>query len=149
MLLAGGGSGHAQQLLEQELERVDPHGKFVEQIGFVRHDRIPQLLAAADIFVFASSCENMPNTLVEAMASGMPIASSNRGPMPEILLDGGLYFDPEDPTSISDALHRIIVNEELRISTAERSKELSEQYSWARCASETMKFLHETIVKYS
>ena len=55
-----------------------------------------RLLADANLFVFASSCENMPNTLVEAMAIGLPIACSDRGPMPEVLRDGGVYFDPED-----------------------------------------------------
>ena len=35
----------------------------------------------------------MPNTLVEAMASGLPIACSDRGPMPEVLGDGGVLFD--------------------------------------------------------
>ena len=51
-----------------------------------------RLLADANLFVFASSCENMPNTLVEAMAVGLPIACSDRGPMPEVLRDGGRLF---------------------------------------------------------
>ena len=58
------------------------------------------VLKRAHLFVFASSCENMPNTLVEAMASGLPIACSDRGPMPEILRDGGTYFDPENEVTI-------------------------------------------------
>jgi len=44
------------------------------------------------------------NILVEAMASGLPIACSNRGPMPEVLGDAGVYFDPEDPHDIARAL---------------------------------------------
>ncbi|MFH1738574.1 MAG: glycosyltransferase family 1 protein, partial [bacterium] len=149
LLLAGGGTGRAQRLLEKEMERVDPHGQFVKQIGFVSHDRVPSVIASADIFVFASSCENMPNTLVEAMAGGLPIASSDRGPLPEILKDGGVYFDPENPTSISTAIEKLIANEELRISIAVRAKELSEKYSWSRCASETWNFLRTTIAEYN
>lgn len=149
LLLAGGGTGRTQRLLETEMERVDPHGEFIEQIGFVEHDCIPKLLAAADLFVFASSCENMPNTLVETMAGGFPIASSNRGPMPEVLDDGGVYFDPENPKSISTAIERIITSEELRISIAARAKELSEKYSWTKCASETWKYLLATIAEYN
>lgn len=148
LLLAGGGSGRVQRLLEEEMARVDSQGKFVKQIGFMEHDCIPKLLAAADVFVFASSCENMPNTLVEAMAGGLPIASSNRGPMPEILKDGGVYFDPENPISISTAIQEILNNREMRISMAVRAKELSEKYSWARCASETWNFLRTTITKH-
>ena len=46
----------------------------------------------------------MPNTLLEGMASGVPIISSNYGPMPEILGDCGLYFDPENVNSLITAL---------------------------------------------
>jgi len=141
LLLAGGGRGRAQKLLDEEIARTDPQGEFVEQIGFVSHDNMPDLLAAVDLFVFASSCENMPNTLVEGMASGLPIACSNRGPMPEVLEDGGIYFDPESSKSISMAIEKIITDKDLRMSIARRAKELSRQYSWARCASETWEFL--------
>ena len=141
ILFAGGGDGYAQKLLDEEIVRIDPGREYIKQLGFVGHDKIPELLTATDIFIFASSCENMPNTLVEAMASGLPIACSNRGPMPEVLVDGGEYFDPENSESISLAIEKIIVNEDLRISMANRAKELSEQYSWNRCGTETWDFM--------
>jgi glycosyltransferase involved in cell wall biosynthesis len=145
LLLAGGGGGRAQRLLDEEIAQTDPRREFIESLGFVRHDEIPGLLAKADVFIFASSCENMPNTLVEAMSSGLPIACSDRGPMPEVLKDGGVYFDPESSASIAVAIEKIIADGELRISIAKRAKELSEQYSWSRCASETWEFLRTTI----
>lgn len=145
LLLAGGGKGREQRLLDEEIARIDPQGDFIASIGFVRHEEIPILLSKADLFIFASSCENMPNTLLEAMASGLPIACSDRGPMPEILEDGGVYFDPESPDSISAATESIILNREMRISTAKRAKELAEQYSWPRCSSETWNFLRSSI----
>ena len=145
LLLAGGGSGRAQRLLDEEIARTDPQEDFIKSIGFVRHEDIPALLSKADLFIFASSCENMPNTLVEAMACGLPIACSARGPMPEILKDGGVYFDPESAESIVAATETIILNRDVRISAARRAKELSEQYSWARCACETWDFLRESI----
>lgn len=139
--LVGGGRGRPQRLLDEEIARTDPKRDFVETIGFVPHDGIPELLAKADLFIFASSCENMPNTLVEAMAGGLPIACSNRGPMPEVLEDGGVYFDPEDSESIAAAIEKIVTHADLRVSIAKRAKALSEQYSWARCAAETWDFL--------
>jgi len=145
LYLAGGGSGKAQRLLDAEIARTDPQREFVKTIGFVRHEEIPALLARADLFIFASSCENMPNTLVEAMASGLPIASSNRGPMPEVLKDGGVYFDPEDHESIVAAVQSIIVNRDLRARIARRARELSERYSWTSCARETWEFLRENV----
>ena len=110
----------------------------------VGHSEIPAYLADADIFIFASSCENMPNTLVEAMASGLPIACSDRGPMPEILKDAGVYFDPENPESISTAVFELVKSHELRNKLANSAYQLSTQYSWARCASETWRYLSDT-----
>jgi glycosyltransferase involved in cell wall biosynthesis len=93
------------------------------------------------VFVFASSCENMPSTLIEAMASGLPIACSDRGPMPEVLQDGGTYFDPEDPASIAAAIGELLQSPERRRSAAARARALAARYSWARCADETWSFL--------
>jgi glycosyltransferase involved in cell wall biosynthesis len=104
---------------------------------------LPGYLAEADIFVFASSCENMPVTLVEAMAVGLPIACSNRGPMPEVLGDGGVYFDPEDPAGIVGAVQTLIDDPALRAHCARRAHQLAQQYSWRRCAHETFGFLAE------
>ena len=143
--LAGGGSGLPKRLLDEEIARTDPQGDFIESIGFVRHEEIPVLLSKVDLFIFASSCENMPNTLLEAMASGLPIVCSDRGPMPEILKDGGVYFDPEISESIAESIEQIMLNFEKRKSIAKRAKELSEQYSWARCAGETWDFLRASI----
>lgn len=145
LMLVGGGSGRAQRLLDETIRSSDPDGSFVKLAGFVHHEKLPGMLASSDIFIFASSCETISITLLEAIAVGLPIACSNRGPMPEVLKDGGVYFDPENPESIATAIKRIIDDEDLRISIAKRAKELSGQYSWARCAAETWEFLKEVV----
>jgi glycosyltransferase involved in cell wall biosynthesis len=142
--LVGGGRGPAQKMLRHQMALSDPRGEFVTQEDFVPQAELPGYLAESDIFVFASSCENMPNTLVEAMAAGLPIACSQRGPMPEVLEDGGEYFDPEVPASIANALRKLIEDENLRRKLAARAKTLSARYSWDRCARETWSFLSET-----
>lgn len=98
-----------------------------------------------DHFVFASSCENMPNTLVEAIAAGLPLACSRRGPMHEILGDAGLYFDPESHLSIAEAIRRLIDDPLLRDDLTSRARQLSQQYSWPRCAHQTWAFTAETV----
>jgi glycosyltransferase involved in cell wall biosynthesis len=144
LTLVGGGAGRAQQLLDEQIARLDPDGDFVEKMPFVPQQELPSLLVDADVFVFASSCENMPITLIEAMAAGLPIACSNRGPMPEVLADGGVYFDPEDADSIASAVQQIIGDPVLRQSIAQRAENLSSGYSWSRCADETWAFITET-----
>lgn len=145
--LVGGGNGRAQKRLQEKINEVDPDCRFVKQHEFVPQRALPQFLALADIFVFASSCENMPNTLIEAMTAGVPIACSNRGPMPEVLKDGGVYFDPENPDSIAEAIIDLIANPAKRSLLADRAKKLSQQYSWSRCSHETFSFIAQTAVR--
>jgi glycosyltransferase involved in cell wall biosynthesis len=85
----------------------------------------------------------MPNILLEGMASGLPIACSNCGPMPEVLGDAGVYFDPENPKDIARALRELIESPVLRTKSAESSFERVRRYSWRRCADETFRFLAE------
>lgn len=147
LTLVGGGSGLAQHLLDEQIIASDPEREFVEQLDFLPQSDLPGYLANSDMFVFASSCENLPITLLEAMAVGLPIACSNRGPMPEVLKDGGIYFDPEDDISIAAAIEEIIRNPAVRQAIAERAKSLANKYSWTHCADETWDFIVNTLRK--
>jgi len=142
--LVGGGAGRPEAMLQTELARSDPSGAYVTRAGFIPQADLPALFDRSDIFVFASSCENMPNTLIEGMASGLPVASSDRGPMPEVLGDGGVYFDPEDSVSIASAIERLIQDENLRESVSRSAMKLAGAFSWERCADETWTFLRDT-----
>ena len=142
--LIGGGKGKAQKLLEASIKKYDPNALFVQLVSFVPHSQIPEYLSKSNIFVFASSCENMPITLIEGMSSGLPIACSDRGPMPEVLQDGGIYFDPEVPTSIVHAIEKIINNKSIREDTTKLAKSLSEKFSWQVCADQTWRFILDT-----
>ena len=125
----------------------DAKKQWVNYHGAIPHDELHAIYANADLGLFPSSCENMPNILLEKMAAGLPIASSNRGPMPEILGDAGVYFDPEQDQDIAVAIEQLINNLSLRQSVAKRAKALSEQYSWERCADRTWAFLVQTYAR--
>ena len=152
LTLTCGGSddGHelSKNLLKEELSLSDPNCSFVKITGFVNQDKLPTLLKKTDIFVFASSCENMPNTLIEAMSSGVPIACSNKGPMPEVLKKGGVYFDPENPKSIAIAIKKLIKNKKFRLKISKESVELSKKYSWKICSERTLTFLNKVVKKF-
>lgn len=137
----GGGSGKAQLKFEKVKEQINDNSAFITQHEFVAHDKLQDQYNNKDIIIFASSCENMPNTLIEGMCTGLPIACSDRGPMPEVLKDGGVYFDPENVASIEGAIKTIIEDEDLRSAISKKSKVLSEQYSWTRCSMETFSYL--------
>jgi glycosyltransferase involved in cell wall biosynthesis len=139
--LVGGGEPVAENLVKNAIEKSSDNGLFVERIKSVGHDEIPALLAESDLFVFASSCENMPVTLIEGMAVGLPIACSNRGPMPEVLESGGAYFDPEDFTSIANAIEKVLNSSCFRLSISKEAKNLSVQYTWKQCSDDTFEYI--------
>ena len=127
--------------LARTIARVDPQGAFVFRHGAVPHADLHLRYAAADVNLFASSCENLPLILLEGMAAGLPTACSDRAPMPEVLGEGGEYFDPEDPASIAAALGRLVASPGLRAERARVAHERARAYSWRRCADETFAFL--------
>jgi glycosyltransferase involved in cell wall biosynthesis len=127
--------------LMRAIEKYDPNCSFVNYKGALAYEDMIDCYANADMCLFGSSCENMPNTLLEAMASGLPIASSNRGPMPEVLQDGGVYFDPECAEQIESAVLRLLKSSQLRERVVFRATRLASEYTWKRCANETFKFL--------
>lgn len=138
----GGGAGKAQLKFDKTIKTIN-NNEYLVQHDFVVHSKLPQLIQEKDIFIFASSCENMPNTLIEGMSSGLPIACSNRGPMPEVLQDGGVYFNPENVEEIENAIMNIITNSIDRMRISKRALELSDFYSWKRCSKETFEYLIE------
>ncbi len=127
--------------LRKTLGWIDPSGEFVRHSGPVLHAELYERYAQADLGLFASSCENMPNILLEAMASGLPIACSRRGPMPGILGEAGIYFDPEKPDEIAGALRTLIEQPAMRRRLAIDAHQKAMEFTWESCAKETFSFL--------
>ena len=138
----------ALKRLKASLRRFDPEGSWIRYHGEVPYTELHHIYARANLGVFAASCENMPNILLETMAAGLPVACSNRGPMPEILQDAGVYFDPEMPEEISHALKQLIVSSDLRAELATASYLAAKAFTWERCAADTFEFLSETIQRH-
>ena len=138
--LIGPSTPKALQLLHKALTRLDPAGEFIRYEGAVPYDQLATRYHRADAFAFASSCETFGQILLEAMSAGLPIACSDRSAMPEILEDAGLYFDPERPDSIADAMRTLTESATLRAGLAAAAYERSLTYSWERCA-QTFTFL--------
>lgn len=123
------------------LQQFDHSGEWLHYLGKIPFSELHNVYHNADIFVFASTCENLPNTLLEAMAAGLPVACSNRPPMPEVLGAHGLYFDPEQPGEIANALEALISNPAARYEMARAAYERVEELTWERSAGRTFEFL--------
>jgi glycosyltransferase involved in cell wall biosynthesis len=144
--LIGGGSKKSINKLKDQIYLSDPNGLFIHYHGAIDHQEIPNYISEANIFIFASSCENLPITLLEAMAAGIPIACSNRGPMPEVIQDGGVFFDPEDVLSISDSINKLIKDHSLREKLRAKSKKISNKFTWQNNAIQTTAFIEKTLL---
>jgi glycosyltransferase involved in cell wall biosynthesis len=127
--------------LLKTLRQVDPSSGAVRYLGAVPYDELHAKYQTADICVFASSCETIANILIEGMAAGLPTVCADRGPMREVLGDGGVYCDPEDAQSIADGVRALAESPELLAEKARIAFERAKQYSWKRCADETLSFL--------
>jgi glycosyltransferase involved in cell wall biosynthesis len=143
--IIGYDDGTATAIVDKYLSNSAFSMDYIRILGPVDNEMLPDILLNADIFVFASTCENLPVTLLEAMAVGIPIASSDRGPMPEVLDNGGLYFNPDDHRSIASSIRQLIVDFELRKRLSNQSKLLASQYSWRRCSAETFSFICDNL----
>jgi len=131
----------ALKRLKSVIKKLDPDGRWAHYRGPISYKELDSVYKKADLGIFASSCENMPNILLENLASGLPVACSNRGPMPEILGDAGIYFDPENSVEIANAIRKLIQSPQLRSEKAMEGFELSKKYNWTTCADQTLEFL--------
>ena len=145
--LVGGGDSQALNLMLDAIHRNKSDKNFIFYHGSLPYKETLEWYHKADMFVFPSTCENLPIILLEAMTAGLPIASSDRGPMPEVLKDAGLYFNPESVTSIKNCLRYMIENPNLRKRLGAKAKQYSLAYSWKKCADETFAFLRSIYKK--
>lgn len=106
----------------------------VKILGLVSHERLIELYSSALAFLFPSTLEACPHTLIEAMACGAPIAASKAPPMPEICERAAIYFDPLDKNDIALKIDLLLTDEGLRNSLRKASLERCKYFDWDKTA---------------
>lgn len=129
--------------LSAELAELDPGGAFIHYRGALPYEELPEAYRRADGFAHASSCESFGQTVVEAMAAGIPVACSRRSAMPELLQECGVYFDPERPDDIAQTLHALLLDRELRERNVRAASRRAADFCWERCARDTFAVIAE------
>lgn len=109
-------------------------GEDVLILGAIPHAMLPRWYRGAVVNIFASSCENCPNILLEALAAGRPLLSSICPPMPEFGGGAPAYFNPYDPQSLAVLLMRCLDDLDLRKEMGARSASQSRLFSARRMA---------------
>jgi len=138
--LVGPAHDASKNRLQRAIRRLGAE-EYIRYRGEVAYFDLPEAYNSCDGFVFASTCENLPNCLLEAMNAGLPIACSDKPPMPDILGDGGVYFDAGDTDDIVRALHPLFTSPDAREMYSAAAFARAHAYTWERCAEDTFAFL--------
>jgi glycosyltransferase involved in cell wall biosynthesis len=106
--------------------------------GFVPDEDLPAFYNLASLFAFPSLYEGFGIPVLEAMACGCPVVTTKTGCSPEVAGDAALLADPYDPDAIANAMGKVLIEESFRKSLIERGFARAEQFSWRKCASQTL-----------
>ncbi len=102
---------------------------------------LPSLLSRAEAFVLPSLYEGFGLPVIEAMACGIPVVAADNSSLSEIVGESGLLYKPNTPDSLANALREIIESATLRNQLKEKGLEKVKQFSWEKCARETLDWL--------
>lgn len=126
-------------------ENCTPNCKGVLFCGEVPHDQMVSYLSCADVFVLPTLHEGCCNAIVEAMACGLPIVSSDRSFNDDILNEeNSIRIDPNDVNSIANAIRVLKDDPEKCLKLGEKSLEIVQSFQIGRRAQEIISFLTRT-----
>lgn len=126
-------------------KEIDPENKIIQYRGPLDIKSIKKIYSLADFLIFASSCENLPNILLEKMATGLPIACSKKRPMIDILGKNGVYFDYNSISDIETCIKKIINSLKERKNISMDSRRIAKTYTWEKSKKKTIRFIKEFV----
>ena len=131
VLLVGDGPDRAR--VQAAARRLGLSGR-LHVTGFVAHDRVPAVLAAADLLVLPSFYEELGTVLIEALQVGLPAVASDVGGIPEVVEHGrtGLLVAPGDPAALAQAIDAVLGDPALRARLQAGARARAADYDWER-----------------
>ena len=121
----------------EELDLVDK----VIFLDYVAEKDLPSLYSGARLLLFPSLMEGLGMPILEAMACGCPVVTSNRSPMADLVDSEELSADPKNPMDISNVCKRILSNELHRTTIIQKSLARSQQFTWDDTAQQILEFM--------
>jgi glycosyltransferase involved in cell wall biosynthesis len=147
-LVIAGGPGW---LADRIFDTINSTGmqQYVHLIGFVDDDDLPALYSGAACVAFPSLYEGFGFPILEGMACGTPVVTSNISSMPEAAGDAALLVDPYDVAAIADALRRLLTDESLRQTLVERGYRQAQRLTWERSAAQLKHVYQQLLASHS
>lgn len=142
-LVLAGKPGWDNNALVQQVEAMGL-GQDVRLLGFVADALLPDLYAAAEVFVYPSLYEGFGLPPLEAMACGVPVIASNRSSLPEVCGDAALLVDPVDTQGLAKALESVLQSPRLQLELRTKGVAQAARFQWATTARKTLAIYRET-----
>lgn len=115
--------------------------------GYIPQHDLPAVYTAAALFIYPSFYEGFGLPLLEAMACGVPVITSNVSSMPEVVGDAGIIVDPHNVDKLTDSAFRVLTNRELHDELRNKGLERAKSFSWEQTAKETIAVYEKTFSK--
>ncbi|PIZ95031.1 MAG: hypothetical protein COX81_01900 [Candidatus Magasanikbacteria bacterium CG_4_10_14_0_2_um_filter_37_12] len=139
-LILVGKPGYGYEKVQQAIENSKYKNDIITP-GWVDEEDVPYIMNVAEVFVFPSLYEGFGIPILEAMACGTPVVTSCGSSLEEVGEDACVYVDPENIQDIAEAVVKLIENIEYRMSHVEKGIRRAENFSWEKCATETLNIL--------
>jgi glycosyltransferase involved in cell wall biosynthesis len=147
-VLAGAASDAAKAALEDEIRRLGLTGKVI-WTGALDDEGMVGVYNGAAMFVYPSLYEGFGLPVLEAMACGIPVVTSRRSSLPELVADAAILVDPMDLEALADQMRSLVRSSELRSALSIRGIARASQFTWDRCARATIEAYERAVVDSS
>jgi glycosyltransferase involved in cell wall biosynthesis len=107
-------------------------------LGYVKHEDLPNLYSAAEMFLFPSLWEGFGIPVIEAMACGTPVITSNNSCLPEVAGNAALLVNPYSVDDIAGAMHKIHSNSALKEQLSQTGLLRSKEFTWKKTAEQSL-----------
>lgn len=136
-LVLCGGQGWKSAEIHEQIQHGQREG-WLRYLGFVTQSELPILYAGAHGFIFPSLYEGFGLPVIEAMASGIPVLTSDLSVFPEISGGAALLVNPHDVTALREGIIRMSTDEEWRRQAKARGLQQAMTMDWDRCTQQTV-----------
>jgi glycosyltransferase involved in cell wall biosynthesis len=135
-LVLAGSAGFGSEEIVARIAN-SPAGKRVSVLGYISPAELAGWYARCSVFAFPSLDEGFGMPVLEAMAAGAPVLTSNRSALPEVAGDAALLVDPENPDALGTALRDMTESGELRRDLAQRGSARAKLFTWEKAVRAT------------
>jgi len=143
-LVLSGGNGYGSEAVHQFI-RTESLDDRVKLLGFIDDAQLARLYQAASVFLFPSLEEGFGIPVLEALASGVPVVTSNVSSMPEVGGEAALYVDPHDPADIAQKVVQAVEDSALRTALVQKGLARASEFTWRRTAEATLAVYDEIL----